>query len=189
MRCFVAVEIPESMRSSLGKVQDALREAFAGARWVRPDGIHLTLRFLGEVDAATVNALGEDLRILVARSGPPFSLRVGGVGFFPLRARPRVVWIGLHNPADDPGALARFTALQASIEETVRRAGLSPETRAFHPHLTLARLEGRGPRQAAADPGNVGDDLGRLPVERVRIMRSILKPSGAVYDVLRECPL
>ena len=188
MRCFVAVALPETVRASLEGVQEALRKSFAGARWVRPEGIHLTLRFLGEVDEAMVNALSEDLRVLVMRSGPPFSLAVGGVGFFPQRARPRVVWVGLRNPADDPGALARLAALQVSIEEMVRRAGLSPETRTFHPHLTLARLDDRGPRRFS-DPGNLGEDLGRLPVASVRLMRSVLKPSGAVYDVLQEHPL
>lgn len=187
MRCFVAVALPETVRASLEGVQAALRKSFAGARWVRPEGIHLTLRFLGEIDEALVNALGEDLRVLAMRSGPPFSLAVGGVGFFPRRASPRVVWVGLRNPADDPGALARLAALQASIEETARRAGLSPETRAFHPHLTLARLDGRG--TPFSDPGNLGEDLGRLPVASVRLMRSVLKPSGAVYDVLQEHPL
>ena len=185
MRCFVAVALPETVRASLEGVQAALRKSFAGARWVRPEGIHLTLRFLGEIDEALVNAVGSDLRVLAMRSGPPFSLAVGGVGFFPQRASPRVVWVGLRNPADDPGALARLAALQASIEETARRAGLSPETRAFHPHLTLARLDERGPR-SFSDPGNLGEDLGRLPVASVRLMRSVLKPSGAVYDVLQE---
>jgi 2'-5' RNA ligase len=185
----VAVAIPDAIREALRDVQVSLRNRVGGARWVRPEGIHLTLRFLGEIDETMLDAVGKGLTETVGRCGPPFSLVVGGIGYFPPRGRPRVVWIGLSNPAGDPAALSRLCELQSAIEGTVRAAGLSPETRPFHPHLTLARLDERGPRQPPAIPGDAHIGRGSLPVESVRLYRSTLSRSGASYDVLREYAL
>lgn len=190
MRCFVAVPIPATLRAALGDVQASLRDRLQGARWVRPEGIHLTLRFLGEIDETMRARLGTSLGDPVKRCGPPFALRLGGVGAFPPRGRPRVLWIGLGNPEDDPEALERLGVLQSCIERTVRAAGVSAETRPFHPHLTLARFDQRAPR------GEVGGSQGggivaaqNLPVDSVRLYRSTLSGSGATYDVLEEYPL
>jgi len=189
VRCFVAVAIPGAVRAALGDVQASLRDRLHGARWVRPEGIHLTLRFLGEIDETMRDSLGKSLRDPVKRCGPAFALRIGGVGTFPPRGRPRVLWIGLESPVDDPQALDRLAVLQSSLERTVHAAGLAPETRPFHPHLTLARFDERGPRAEIA--GSEGGVIAgqRLPVESVRLYRSTLSRSGATYDVLEEYPL
>lgn len=188
MRCFVAVEIPHTLRESLRTLQARLRKTIDGARWVRPEGIHLTLRFLGEIDETMLATIGEALGEPVKRAGPPFSLLVSGIGYFPPQGRPRVMWVGLGNPVDDGGALARMGTLQSSIEDAVRRAGMSPETKPFRPHLTLARFDDRKAPKPPKDPG-MGVDLGALPIERVRLYRSLLKSTGAEYEVLKEYPL
>ena len=189
VRCFVAVEIPESLREALRTLQAGLRKTIGGARWVRPEGIHLTLRFLGEIDETMLATIGEGLGESVKCAGPPFSLRVSGIGFFPPHGRPRVMWVGLCNPVDDAGALARMGTLQSGIEEAVRRAGMSPETKPFRPHLTLARLDDRKGSKPPKDTA-MEVDLGALPIEKVRLYRSLLKqPTGAEYEVLREYSL
>lgn len=186
MRCFVAVEVSAALRSSLRRLQAGLKKTIDGARWVRPEGIHLTLRFLGEIDESMVARIGEGLGEPVRSAGPPFSLRASGIGFFPPHGRPRVMWVGLCNPDDDAGALARMGALQSAIEAAVRRAGLSPEMKPFRPHLTLARFDDR---KRTKPPQERGIDLGVLPIEKVCLYRSLLKSTGAEYEVLREYAL
>ena len=189
MRCFVAVAIPDAIREALRDAQGSLRSIIGEARWVRPEGIHLTLRFLGEIDETMTEAVGRGLSETVRRCGPPFSLAVGGIGYFPPRGRPRVIWVGLSNPVDDPTALSRLSGLQSAVEQAVRDAGMDPETRHFSPHLTLARLDERGPRKPPAVPADAGRGRGLLPVDALRLYRSTLSRSGASYDVLREYTL
>ena len=98
------------------------------------------------------------------------------------------MWVGLCDPVDDTGALARMGTLQAAIEEAVCRAGMSPETKPFRPHLTLARLDDRkGPKPP--NDAAMAVDIGALPIEKVRLYRSHLKSTGAEYEVLREYSL
>src|SRR6266568_527239 len=125
-RLFVAIDLPDDVRREL----DQLREPLPGAHWVPVEQLHLTLRFIGEVDDATLLAVKEGL---AGVSGAPFPLAVQGVGHFPPGKHPRVLWVGL-----DAGPL--LGELQRDIETAVQAAGLPAEERPFSPHITLARL-------------------------------------------------
>jgi 2'-5' RNA ligase len=200
-RLFVACELSGEVRAALAAVQDQLRAAGAGRlRWVRPEGIHVTLKFLGEVEANRVDAI-------CAALGPavePFSMRVrpAGLGGFPsaaLRAGPsaslrasggarlRVVWIGLEGDID---ALA---ALAGRVDRALESLGFPREARPFAAHLTLARVRDEASaeeRRRLADlvAGQTPAPLPELVLKHVHLVRSVLQPGGAVYQRLASFP-
>jgi 2'-5' RNA ligase len=182
MRLFLAAELPASVRRCVSDVQARLRDELKGWRWVRPEGVHFTLRFLGEVD----ERLDERARGAwsdVARACGPFRLRVTGVGRFPGRGAPRVLWVGLQEIEPGEG-MAR---LVADLERNARALGWQPENRPFRPHLTLARRLRGGtpdePPEGARVPAAEGW------VRRIVLFRSRLDRSGARYTALASFPL
>ncbi len=182
MRLFVACDLPAEVRGRLRSLGESLRTEAPRLRWVRPEGIHLTLRFVGEVDEEIRSRLSETLRRAVPGAAPPFEVAVEGAGYFPDRGRPRVLWVGLREPS---GALA---GLHARVEEAVRGAGVAPENRPFRPHLTLARFgdERADPRLLAAVGLLSTARHGLFTVEAVHLFQSVLRPSGAAYRLLEE---
>jgi 2'-5' RNA ligase len=172
LRAFLALELDEPARERVLAVMADLKQDLAGVRWVRPEGLHLTLRFLGWTDEKTLAAIGEAL-LPAARACPAAVVPLGQLGLFPDRGAPRVIWIGMDLP--EP-----MHALQRACEEAARRERLEPEERAFRPHLTLGRWKDHV-RRPALPPL----DLGTAQVERLTLYRSDLKPSGAVYTALR----
>lgn len=175
MRAFVAIDVPEPLRRALAAVARDLR----GVRPVRPDGIHLTLRFLGEVDEARVPALVDVLR---ASAGPALRLRIAGGGAFPSPERPRVLWAGVQ------GDVARLTELVARIEAALRAAGFPPEQRAYAPHVTLGRGLGRVAPSELRRLFDLGD-LGGIEAREIVLYRSELRPEGARHEVVARVPL
>jgi 2'-5' RNA ligase len=189
IRTFIAIELDESIKDELTRLQERLKcEALQGSlRWVRPVGIHLTLKFLGDVPA---DQIGEITRALEksCQGFAPFSLSCGGLGCFPNLKRPRVVWVGVQ---EETGTLAQ---LQKAIEENVAPLGYPPEKRKFSPHLTLGRVQRR---VSSGDLRRLGElvgaseigTLGQMEVRSVNLMRSDLRPSGAMYTRLAEVEL
>ena len=176
MRLFLAVDLPAELRSRLEGLQRELRSLLPQARWVRPEGIHLTLKFLGEVAPERV----EELCRCVAEALPrlaPWEVEARGLGAFPSLQRPRVVWVGVEDPS------GRLFELQRRLERGLVPLGF-PLERGFVPHLTLARVKG----SARALPPRA-DGFGRLRVEEVVLFRSELRPEGARYSRLRAFPL
>ena len=175
VRTFVAVETPGTVCQTLAATIDRLRGSAKGVRWVRPEGIHLTLKFLGDVDAAQIpDLLGVVQR--VAEQVAPFTLQTGGVGGFPSRDRARVLWVGIE------GEVGALEELQAGVERGLQFLGFSPDRRKYSAHLTVGRAR-RGP--VALPEGLEGPvETVRFRVERVNVMKSDLKPDGAVYTVL-----
>lgn len=182
MRLFLALGLPAAIRESLAGAQRVLRSSCTGWRWVRPEGIHLTLRFLGEVSAADDAAQRPSWRRAASRSGP-LRLRVAGTGVFPSVRRPRVLWVGVEEI--DPGG--RLEALAGALEAAARDAGFKAETRNFRPHLTLARAA-RGGRPTAPAPESVGW-IGEAAIGDLVLFRSELRPQGARYTALERFPL
>ncbi len=188
IRAFIAVELPEEVKAELGKLIEHLRRSGArGLRLVRVEGIHLTLKFLGDVPKARVEPITDALRRAVERHSP-FKTQLGEVGVFPDRRNPRVLWAGLQ------GDLEPLKALQRDVEEALARIGFAREPRAFSPHLTLARLQdGASPtdRRTAAEALFLADFRAGLDinVESASLIQSILKPGGAVYETLASAPL
>lgn len=126
-RLFVALELPEDVKRSL----EPMTRGLGDVRWVPPDQQHLTLRFIGELDNGRLNDVAEALAMV---PGTPFELRLGGIGHFPPRGEPRVLWVGVEKSQE----LAR---LKRRIDHALEQAGVPPEGRKFAPHVTLARIK------------------------------------------------
>jgi len=184
MRVFVAAELPAAVRDNLAAAQRVLRALSLDVRWVRPEGIHLTLVFLGEVLAARLQGIAAALGALRTATAAPIRLEARGLGCFPERGRPRVIWAGL---AGELGALGR---LQASVLAAVRETGAAIEERDWHPHLTLGRIQGgRGDAARVAIARQAATSFGAFEVRAVHLFESELLPGGARYRSLHAFPL
>lgn len=181
MRLFVAIEFPRDVRRELWADTAPLREEPFPVRWVGEDRLHLTLKFLGEVEEGRVDDVAGALA-RAARPSRPFALRVEGVGAFPSLERPRVVWLGV----EAPGELA---SVQTRVEEELAELGFDRERRDFHPHVTLGRVRREARRGALAglEEAAAGIDVSaESRVEEVTLMRSVLKSGGAEYSAVRS---
>ncbi len=188
IRAFLAVSPDASVKSALADVVSQVRgTGAAGIALARPDSIHLTLKFLGDISKAQVDAV--DRAVTVAVSGvPELSLTLGRPGVFPSSRSPRVLWAGLE------GDLDGLADLQRSVEQATAALGFARERRSFSPHLTIGRVRnGARPEEtrraierllAANIPAAV-----RLDVRSVDLVRSILLPRGAIYEKLARFPL
>jgi 2'-5' RNA ligase len=179
MRLFIAVDIPEQAREMLRRGLGTLRRDLPSARWVRPEGIHITLKFLGEQPADEVVRLDEVVRAALAGLRP-VPIELGGGGFFPHERRPRVAWVGGQAPG-----LERWAA---AIEEAAAAAGVPREGRPFSLHLTLARLERPWGERAVEDfLVRVGKwSFPPFEAREAVLFSSDLKPTGAEYAVVRR---
>ena len=185
MRLFIAAQIPQGIRDGLAALMTGLKKEIPGLRWVRPEGMHLTLRFLGDVAESDLARLGGEVRRNLAGSAGPFDVRVEGLGLFPEKGRARVLWVDLVEPT---GALV---VLHSMVERAVVGAalpGVKKEDRPFRPHLTLARFgDGRPPSGiASAVAARQQRGWGQFTVSSVCVFQSLLKPGGAEYRRLEE---
>lgn len=180
IRVFCAVELPREIRAAVTAHAARLRREFPDARasWARPEGLHITLKFIGEVEAARVESLSRAAAAAV-EGFKPFRLSIEESGTFPPRGSSRVLWLGVK---DESGQLAR---LQRRLEQECSSAGFPPEPRAFKPHLTVARL--RTPKDAQAlSEAHRHTQFGpyNLEVSELLVIRSELGPGGSRYTPL-----
>jgi 2'-5' RNA ligase len=176
VRAFIAIELDARLREAIGELQARLRPGLGAIRLVRPEGIHLTLRFLGDASPEQVETL-VPLLAAAARACPPAEAPVVGLGTFPERGSPRVLWLGL----DVPSAVLD---VQRACERAARAAGFEREPRPFRAHLTLGRWRDRAPR-----PDLPPADIGTTRLETLVLFKSELRPDGAVYTPLARFPL
>ncbi len=176
VRAFVALDLDAAARDRLIAAMETLRPQLRGVKWVRPEGIHLTLRFLGPSSADALECLRPRLAA-AASVCPAGAARLTGFGMFPERGAPRVFWVGLDFAVP-------FVELQAAAETSAVACGFGREPRRFSPHLTLGRWRDRAPRPVLPDV-----DLGTARLEQLVLYRSDLRPGGAVYTPLATFPL
>lgn len=189
-RCFIAIEIPEKILDEVVKLSGKLAKSIAddSARWCNREQLHITLKFLGNVDALKIDALKSAIQRTCSGFNQ-FQLTLGGIGCFPDIQKPRVIWLGIG------GDLKVLNELQAAIDIETADFGDHQEEREFKPHLTLARVKKPSPKLWRA----IGEQIkrhsenaramGEWNVDSVNLMRSILDPSGAVYEKLYTAPL
>jgi RNA 2',3'-cyclic 3'-phosphodiesterase len=179
MRLFVALEISSAVRENLADLLKALRGVSPQTRWVRPENLHVTLKFIGEVSetkrAAVHRALAD------VRSEQHVTLDFRGLGFFPNQKHPRVFWAGIE-------ASPNLKTLAADIDKATEKLGIAREQRPFSPHLTLARFEPpRLPEKLRfATQENAARDFGLFRTSQFQLIESKLKPSGAEYTTLES---
>jgi len=189
IRTFIAIELNAALQRALAEIQARLqRDPSARAiRWVVPENIHITLKFLGDVEASHIPAL-ERAVARVCQDFAPFTLTIAGAGAFPNTRKPNVIWVGARGQVDIAARLAE------QIDAACATLGFAREVRAFTPHLTLGRVKrDASPTErqrigALIETAQIGD-LGELRVERIAVMKSDLTPEGSVYTRLAECAL
>lgn len=183
MRSFIAIDIPAELRNALASVQEELRASGADVKWVRPQSVHLTLKFLGEIEPDAVKDIQQEVE-KHTRERSPFTLELGGMGCFPRLRQPRIVWLGLLGETD------QLLALQKEVEEGTARLGFPREKRSFKPHLTLGRVRSAKGRERLIDHVQrlLNIHLGSFTVRSVVQYKSELHPAGARYTLLWEAP-
>ncbi len=183
MRLFVAAELPADLRRRFLSVQEELARAPLPVRWVQPDGIHLTLKFLGEAGPKRLPEIVEALRG-AERGIAPFSLEAAGAAAFPDRGAPRLVWVEVQ------GDLTAARRLASAIDAATARIGFARETREFRPHLTLGRVKGpeRGDWRSILARAGAGA-VGGFEVTEYVLFESRLGPAGAVHTPIERFAL
>jgi 2'-5' RNA ligase len=175
-RLFIAVDLPAEIKNNLGSMSYGI----PGAKWIDPQQIHLTVRFIGEVDGTTFLDIKTALEQVSLK---PFSLALKGVGHFPPRGKPRVLWVGIEQSQP-------LQSLKGRIDKILATVGLQPEGRKFSPHITLARLK-NSPIHKVADflAGNGLFSQEPFEIKDFKLYSSTLTPKGAIHKVEKVYPL
>jgi len=181
MRLFIAIEISPDVRAALAALLKEFRAIAPQVKWVRPENMHITLKFLGETDSSKLSAMQGALSAI--RSSQPVTLHFRGLGFFPNEKRAKVFWAGMDTSPNLP-------TLAAEIDQATHKLGFPLEERPFAPHLTLARFQPPGlpPKLAAAAQESASRDFGSLVAREFHLIESKLKPAGAEYTTLQSFP-
>ena len=183
IRSFIAIELPEEAKEGLARLKKELeRDEHKFVKWVEPRGIHLTLKFLGNIPSKQVAEITEAIEGAAQRISP-FHLEIGGLGAFPSLRQARVFWVGIG------GEVEKLSRLQQNIDYALAAQGFAKEERSFVPHLTLARIrQGASPLERRSFGELVGsttfEDKYHVTVESISLMRSQLTPAGAIYTRL-----
>ena len=187
VRAFIAVRLSMGVKEALGRTLQDLRSLAPGdVRWVQPGSIHLTLKFLGNIEAELIGAISQAMS-RCGTSAAPFDLALSELGAFPNLKAPRVIWLGLEGATD--GNLDGLMNLQRGLEDEMEDLGFAKERRPFSPHLTLGRIRETLP---AIQRRMIGDSLAEapmnirmeLPVKEIALIQSILSFTGAMYTQL-----
>ena len=184
MRCFISITLPEEIKRGMTAIQGRLRASGADVSWTRPEGMHLTLKFLGEVEEKILPEMEAALNAAV-RGRSSFFLKVSGIGTFPDIRRPRVIWIALKEHGNN------LIRLQRGVEEKFNEIGFPQEDRDFTPHITLGRIRSQKNVEKLLSLIEKEKDveLNGFDASCVHLMQSQLKPTGAVYTELYSAPV
>lgn len=177
VRTFISIDLPEAIKNRLDSLQKTLREIEAQVSWTKPSNIHLTLKFLGSVEASRIESISKAVGV-AAREIRPFEIEISGSGCFPSPQKPRVLWVGFSNVP------APLRQLHSNIEHELASVGFPLDTRSFSPHLTIGRI--RTPHNAARVAQALisqGFEAEGFTVREVNVMRSDLRPTGSIYTV------
>jgi len=179
LRLFIAIELTSEIRRSLAAFLTELRGKLPKTKWVRAENLHVTLKFLGEVEPVRLQAIEQTLSTI--RSAAPVDLEFRDLGFFPSEKRPRVFWLGME-------ASSNLKVLAAEIHHGMHKLSFPMEQRPFTPHLTLARFEPPGlpAKLGSAIKEYSARDFGSLSARQFHLIESKLKPSGAEYTTVQS---
>jgi 2'-5' RNA ligase len=183
IRSFIAIELPGELKQALTELQRKFKSAGSlPVKWVDPGNIHLTLKFLGDIDAADTSKIITALEEAV-RGLPPFNLEVRGLGVFPNMSRIQIIWVGLY------GDLGKLSQLQKRIETSLKPLGFPPEARPFSPHLTLARVRDFAHPDERQKLGKLisaasFEEKYAINVNAINLMKSQLTREGPIYSKL-----
>jgi len=183
IRSFIAIDISPAVRRSLDEFIKELKPTGRDVKWVRTEGIHLTLKFLGNIPKTMIPKVKAAMEKAVSDAGP-FEVKVEGTGAFPNLRKARIFWVGVIEASGKLAALAR------RLDEEIKTLGFAPENREFKPHLTLGRTRQGGRPDASADiiSKSPARSFGAFQANGLILFKSDLKPDGAVYIKMEETP-
>ena len=184
IRTFIAIEIPLAIRTEIAKFQEQLKQEQAPISWVKPNNIHITIKFLGDVDENKIDDIALAIQTATTEI-KPFSIEIGGAGAFPNYKKPRVIWIGAKSEHD----LLKELAKQIDIQ--VHKLGFEKETRDFKAHLTLGRVKSLNDIDGVISELKQRQDFsgGSFIASEIILMKSELHPAGSIYTPMRKIPL
>ena len=184
IRCFIAVELPEPLRQEIALFQSELRSSGGDVKWVEAGNLHLTLKFLGNIEEPQVPSLKEALAAAV-KNLSPFTIHLEGIGAFPRTTDPRVVWIGAGEGKETLITLAQ------TVGRACSELGFAPEDRPFSAHLTIGRVRSRDRLASLIQRLQVAEFRGNTPasIDRLILFQSALSPKGPTYTPLAEISL
>jgi len=182
-RTFIAINIPNDVRAAIDEFQEKLQEHRADVKWVRPESIHITLKFLGDVEATRIKEIARSINETV-KEVEPFTVTVQGVGTFPNDRRPRVLWVGVKTGANILSDVA------GRIDVALSGLGFEKEKRRYSAHLTLGRVRStRGIEAVVRSMRALEFETKPFDVTEIDVMKSVLQRTGAVYSVLERIKL
>jgi len=188
MRAFIAIELPKEIKNHLLSIQEKLKTAEADIKWVEPQNIHLTLKFLGEIDEKKLKSIAQIIEGVCAQN-KPFCLRISKPGAFPRMTSPRVIWVGTDEGQNQTAEIAGI------LEEEIAKIGIPREDKRFSSHITIGRTRSAKNLsklakillQLQANP-EAGENL-EFRVTKITLFKSTLTPQGPVYEALKESSL
>jgi len=187
MRAFIAIGLPKEIKKSLADLQENLKTSGSDVKWVLPENIHLTLKFLGEIDDEEINQINPVLDD-IAKDKKAFSISLSSLGAFPKISSPRVIWVGIKDGENQVQEIAQ------GLEQRLAKIGIPRETREFSTHITIGRVRSplnRGKLTEALQ--GLKDSLTSenlfFPANRITLFKSTLTPSGPVYEAIKEASL
>lgn len=181
MRTFIAIEIEPPIKDKISSLVQELGKAGVKVGWVKKESIHLTLKFLGEIEEKKIKEVSEKLKLISSKI-KPFRIRIEGTGWFPEKgSNPRVLWIGVKYPE-------QLKILWEEIEKELEKTGFRKEVREFSPHITIGRVKGNGSVHKVLEifKKSITYLFGEMEVKRITLFQSILKPDGAEYIPLEK---
>jgi 2'-5' RNA ligase len=182
IRSFISIDLTaKELLGRLAELQRQLSGSEADLKPIKPENIHFTLHFLGEVDPSTLEAVRRDMATVRFN---PFNMNLSGVGVFPNLNRINVIWVGVSKGEDE------VRMLSAKLESALKRTGIRPDTKGFTPHLTVARVRtGRNKDRLAAIVSQLKEyEVGSMDVTSIRLKKSVLTPQGPIYSTIFEVP-
>lgn len=187
MRAFIAIELPPEIKNSLAELQNQLKSSGADVKWVKPDNIHLTLKFLGEIDQSKLDKISKILED-ISREKKSFPLRLASVGAFPKINYPRVIWAGIDAGDSETKEIAK------ELEAEIAKVGIPKEDRPFSSHITIGRTRTTLNQEKLVQilkilEHNLGNKKWEFMVTKITLFKSTLTPKGPIYEVLKETHL
>jgi 2'-5' RNA ligase len=184
MRTFIAIALTREIRDYLASIQEELKKCRADVKWVQPENIHLTLKFLGERDEKKIEKIKLELEE-TARDKKSFSIRLSAVGAFPKLDFPRIIWVGIDRGEKETEEIAY------ELEERIAKIGIPKEDRPFSSHITIARLKSPLNRESLVQElKKLAPPQGKeFKVGKITLYKSTLTPQGPIYEALKEANL
>jgi len=187
LRTFIAIELPQDIKDTIGRLQSKLKSSGADVKWVSPSNIHLTLKFLGEIDEKTRDGVSGVMKEIGA-STPSFIIRLGALGAFPGLHSPRIIWVGLSHGHD------QVESIVERLETGLEKYGVIKENKPFSSHITIGRV--RSPKNkedllrcVSELESPVKEKTGEFQAGKITLFKSTLLPHGPVYEAIQETNL